>query len=79
MERYSSISLSEVLLATDNFSEARKLGMAGEGSVYKGIPSTEGMASTVRLLKPGGALKYFKREVKIIKICDVSARSAGLH
>ncbi|XP_050371701.1 G-type lectin S-receptor-like serine/threonine-protein kinase At1g11410 [Argentina anserina] len=59
--------LRSILVATDNFSTANKLGEGGFGSVYKGRLANEEEVAVKRLSKNSGqGLEQFKTEVKLI-------------
>ncbi|XP_040375570.1 uncharacterized protein LOC112166064 [Rosa chinensis] len=59
--------LKSILVATDNFSTANKLGEGGFGSVYKGLLANGEEIAVKRLSKNSGqGLEQFKAEVKLI-------------
>ncbi|XP_054795176.1 G-type lectin S-receptor-like serine/threonine-protein kinase At1g11410 [Prosopis cineraria] len=59
--------LSDIIAATDNFSETNKLGQDGFGSVYKGLLNDEKTIAVKRLSKYSGqGIEEFKNEVSII-------------
>ncbi|XP_054778336.1 G-type lectin S-receptor-like serine/threonine-protein kinase At1g11410 [Prosopis cineraria] len=59
--------LSDIIAATDNFSETNKLGQGGFGSVYKGLLNDEMTIAVKRLSKYSGqGIEEFKNEVSII-------------
>ncbi|CAN1843964.1 Receptor-like serine/threonine-protein kinase SD1-8 [Linum perenne] len=62
------LSIKSVLAATDNFSEANKLGEGGFGPVYKGILHPDGQEVAVKRLskKSGQGLEEFMNELKLI-------------
>ncbi|CAI0550200.1 unnamed protein product [Linum tenue] len=60
-------SLKDVLVATDNFSEANKLGEGGFGPVYKGKLSGDQEVAMKRLSKKSGqGLEEFMNELRLI-------------
>ncbi|KAK4491706.1 hypothetical protein RD792_002472 [Penstemon davidsonii] len=61
------IDLSTIVISTNNFSDANKLGQGGFGCVYKGI-LTEGEEIAVKRLSKssGQGIEEFKNEVKLI-------------
>ncbi|XP_020554076.1 uncharacterized protein LOC105175473 [Sesamum indicum] len=59
--------LSSLLIATDNFSNANKLGQGGFGCVYKGMLVEGQVIAVKRLSKNSGqGIDEFKNEVKLI-------------
>ncbi|XP_059437859.1 G-type lectin S-receptor-like serine/threonine-protein kinase RKS1 isoform X2 [Corylus avellana] len=59
--------LSIIVAATDNFSDANKLGEGGFGSVYKGLLDNQKEIAVKRLSKNSGqGVEEFKNEVTII-------------
>ncbi|KAI3692128.1 hypothetical protein L6452_31937 [Arctium lappa] len=63
-------SYNDLTLATNNFSDDRKLGEGGFGCVYKGYLSREGMVVAVKKISQGSkqGKKEYLAEVKIISI-----------
>ncbi|KAL3851245.1 hypothetical protein ACJIZ3_013127 [Penstemon smallii] len=61
------IDLNTIVISTNNFSDANKLGQGGFGCVYKGI-LTEGEEIAVKRLSKssGQGIEEFKNEVKLI-------------